>query len=128
MAGTEVGNIPPVNNGSVYNTEAYKGAAGNIGYLPGATSGAVQILDPSKATMYDYYLMGQYNKQFETPYMDYAKMGIGGLDAIAGLIGTGDTLRTNKLNRQATAQNLDFARQEQAARNEFRAATKSAFA
>ena len=60
--------------------------------------------------------------------MDWAKMGIGGINSIMGALGTFDTMKTNSLQRDAMQQNMKHAKMARADRTAFLGNTASAFA
>ena len=67
------------------------------------------------------------NSMFDMPGMDIAKMGIGGINSIAGLIGAFDTMKTNKIARAGMEQNQRHAKMARDDRTAFLGDTKSAF-
>ena len=68
------------------------------------------------------------NSMFDMPGMDMAKIGIGGINSIAGLIGAFDTMKTNKIARAGMEQNQKHARMARDDRTNFLSSTRSAFA
>ena len=82
---------------------------------------------------------GDYTNIYSTDYsafdngldmsgMDMAKIGIGGINSIAGLLGTFDTMKTNKLARKGMEQNQRNAQMARDDRTRFLSDTRSAFA
>ena len=90
-----------------YGYDNYGGEAGNWGF------------DPMGNLIKDTQKLGT---------MDWAKMGIGGINSIAGLIGTFDTTKTNKVVRAGMEQNQRHAKMARDDRTAFLGGTKSSFA
>ena len=63
-----------------------------------------------------------------TPGLDIAKMGIGGVNSLVGALGAFDMMKTNKLKRKGMEQDIEFAKQARQDRTNFINGTKSAFA
>lgn len=78
-------------------------------------------------TMQDATAFDMYNTQFDTPWMDYAGAGLGAASSIAGIMGSMDNMKTNKVNRNAVKQNMGFAKQDQDYRVGARTGTTNAF-
>ena len=56
-----------------------------------------------------------HNSAFDTPYEDYAQIGIGGLNAIIGGVGMYENMKNNKVTRKEKEQNMlhsQMARQD----------------
>ena len=106
----------------------------NAGYIadPGINSynptNAGYIADPSAATTSAFQMSGTQGPQTGTPMMDKFKMGIGGVNALMGILGTFDAMKTNKLQRKGMEQNQKHARMARADRTSFLTNTHSAFA
>ncbi len=67
------------------------------------------------------------NSMFDMPGMDMAKIGIGGINSIAGLLGTIDTMKTNKIARTGMEQNQKHAGMARDDRTNFLSKTEASF-
>ncbi len=113
------------------NTSNYLGYANqakSYGYTPNQAEYNGMMADGT----YDSTMMGmgsnQANSMFDMPGMEWAKMGIGGINSIMGALGTFDTMKTNKIARVGMEQNQQHAKMARADRDAFLGGTKSAFA
>jgi len=69
-----------------------------------------------------------FGSQFDTPYMDYAKIGIGGINSVKGIVGTLDSMKNNKLKRAGMEQNQEFTRMARQDKTNFKQGVQSGMA
>ena len=119
-----------VTTSALDNTNNYLGYANqakSYGYTPNQSEYTGMMADGT----YDSTMLGMdqsgANSMFDMPGMDMAKMGIGGINSIAGLIGAFDTMKTNKIARAGMEQNQQHARMARDDRTNFIGGTRSAF-
>jgi len=92
------------------------------------SGGSVNPGDYTNINSTDYSAFDSGGSMFDMPGMDMAKIGIGGINSIAGLLGTFDTMKTNKLARKGMEQNQRNAQMARDDRTRFLSDTRSAFA
>lgn len=103
-----------------------------VGNIPGANlafdpeTNRASIIGDFSPDLRQQSALADFNSQFDTPYMDYANMGLGAINTIAGAIGTYDNLKTNRAKRDALKQNTAFAAQDQEYRTQTRNTNQSA--
>ncbi len=129
--------VPSTNTATSQTTSALTSALtnkiGNIGNIPGPNlsygeDGRASVVGDFNPDLNQQSALTDYNSQFDTPYMDYAKMGIGGINSVMGIVGTLDSMKNNKLRRKEVKQNMAHAAAGRQDRTNFLNSARSAFA
>ncbi len=100
----------------------------NYGYTPNQAEYDGMMADGTFDATMQGMQQNQIGSMFDMPTMDAFKMGIGGINSVAGLLGTIDSMKTNKLQRKGYEQNMKHAAMARDDRTNFLGGTASAFA